>query len=477
MIELIDLYYNIQNYSEEDREMIKKAYEMARQLHDGQFRQSGEPYIIHPVNVAYILSTLKADADTICAGLLHDTLEDTNISKQEIESEFNSTIANLVDGVTKISKLSFPSKREANLANTRKIITGLENDVRIIIIKLADRLHNMRTLEFKKEYKQKEIALETMEIFVPLAYFVGAYKLKSELEDLSLRYLKPDKYRLYAELRHKKEVGSNYLLQEMLYKINSILNDNGINNEVKIKIKNIYGIYKRIEEQGHKLSEMHDLLSLKVMVTSIPNCYLTLGLVHSIYNPLNDKFKDYICNPKTNLYKSIHSTVFGPENTLVQTRIRTFEMESIAENGLTADWDLNSDKAREKMQKSLRETCPSFKSLVEIDTMFKDNSEFVLKAKSELFADKVYVHTPIGEMIELPKGATPVDFAYLIHTDIGNNMTKVVVNDEEVPFNYVLKTGDRIRIVTDGIYLGSDDEIVAVTAMAQKKLKEKIKKW
>lgn len=475
MIDLIDLYYNIKNYSEEDIAMIKKAYALANHLHDGQFRQSGEPYIVHPLNVAYILSTLKADADTICAGLLHDTLEDTSISKGEIEKEFNSTVANLVDGVTKISGMNFQSKKEQNMANTRKIITSIESDVRIIIIKLADRLHNMRTLEFKKKEKQIENALETMEIFVPLAYFIGAYEIKSELEDLSLFYLKNDEYQKIAEIRHKQEVGCNYLLEEMLNKIHNLLTQNGIPNEIKTKIKNIYGIYKRLA-QGNKLSEMHDLLSLKIMVDSIPNCYLTLGLVHENYYPLNDKFKDYICNPKSNLYRSLHTTVFGPENRLVQTRIRTFKMEYIASYGLTADWDFNSDKAREKMQKYLKNKCQFYRTLTEIDKMFSDNDSFVNQVKLELFGDKIYVHTSTGEMIELPKGSTPIDFAYQINSKIGRQMEKVFVNDEEVPFDYVLKDGDRVRIVTKNNDSISDVMIDgAHTTHAKRKILESIK--
>ena len=283
-ITLNNLLEKINNYSTKDINQVKKAYEYAALSHEGQYRQSGEPYISHPLEVAIILSEMHADADTICAGLLHDTLEDTNATKEEIAQEFNKEVANLVDGVTKLSKLNFSSKNDQNMANTRKIITGITSDVRIIIVKLADRLHNMRTLEYKTEFKQKENSMETMDIFVPLAYYIGAYRIKSELEDLSLKYLYPDKYKKIEEIKVKIEIDSNKCLHEMLDTINNILKDNSIPNEIKVRTKNIYGIYKNLNE-GNKISDIHDLLSLKIMVDSISNCYQTLGLIHSKYHP------------------------------------------------------------------------------------------------------------------------------------------------------------------------------------------------
>lgn len=312
-ISIENLIEIIKNYNPEEVDIVRKTYEFANELHKGQKRQSGDDYITHPLNVAYILAEMHADRDTVCAGLLHDTLEDTHITKEEIKELFNPTIAQLVDGVTKLAKMNFSSKEEQNLANTRKIITGITEDVRIIIIKLADRLHNMRTLEFKSPFKQKENALETMEIFVPLAYYIGAYRIKSELEDLSLRYLKPDIYKRIEETKLNIEQSSKKCLQEMLYKIKRILEDRNIPNEIKVRTKNIYGIYKRRQE-GHNISDIHDLLALKIMVDEIDNCYLALGMIHSIYHPINDKFKDYICNPKTNMYRSLHTTVFGPSD-------------------------------------------------------------------------------------------------------------------------------------------------------------------
>ena len=465
------------NDDEEHINQIKKAYDYAKDLHEGQFRQSGEPYIIHPLNVAYILAEMHADTDTICAGLLHDTLEDTNITKGEIIEEFNVNVASLVDGVTKISKMNFSSKQDQNLANTRKIITGITEDVRIIIIKLADRLHNMRTLEYKTEFKQKENSMEAMEIFVPLAYYIGAYRIKSELEDISLQYLYPEKYKKIEDIKSKIELDSSSCLQEMLQTIKEILNNKDIPNEIKVRTKNIYGIYKRMEE-GHKLSDIHDLLSLKIMVDEVSNCYQTLGIIHSQYHPINDKFKDYIYNPKTNMYRSLHTTVFGPEDRLVQTQIRTFDMDKVASFGLTAYWDISKGNARDTMQYDLKNKYQFFKSLVEINKVFGDNQEFVRQIKSELFADKIYVYTTKGDVIELPKGSTPIDFAYKIHTDIGNTMVSAIVNDKAVDADYVLHNKDRVRIITDILSYGPREEWIdkAKTTKAKRKIREFSKK-
>ncbi len=472
-----ELITMIRLYNPEEEDIITKAYEYAKILHAGQYRQSGEEYIIHPVNVAYILAEMHADRDTVCAGLLHDTLEDTNVTKDDIAHDFNPTVANLVDGVTKISKMNFSSKAEQNLANTRKIITSISNDIRIIIIKLADRLHNMRTLDFKSEFKQKENALETMEIFVPLAYYIGAYRIKSELEDLSLRYLKPDMYKKLEGIKTKIENTNETVLQEMNHKLKDILTSKEIPNEIKIRTKNIYGIYKRIND-GLKISDIHDLLALKIMVDNIDNCYKTLGLIHQEYHPINDKFKDYICNPKTNLYSSLHTTVFGPEDKLVQTQIRTFDMDKIASFGLTAYWDINKGEARNRMQSDLKDKFQFFKSLTEINSMFVDNQDFVRQIKNELFSDNIYVYTTKGDIIELPKGSTLIDFAYKIHTDIGNTMIGGFVNDEYVPIDYVLKSKDRVKIVTDDLSFGPRDDWINIahTSYAKKRIREFNKK-
>ena len=470
-ITIDDLLKNVSSYNPDilDLGVIRKAYQYADMLHDGQYRQSGEKYIMHPLTVAYILSDMHADTDTICAALLHDVLEDTDATKEDISNYFNDEVAKLVDGVTKISKMNFSSKSECNLANTRKIILGLTEDVRIIIIKLADRLHNMRTLDFKSEFKQKENSLETMEIFVPLAYYIGAYRIKSELEDLSFKYLKPDEYKRLIDKMNKSEFMNSSCLNEMLVSIDDILSCNEIPHHIKVRTKNIYGIYKRLEE-GHRMDDIHDLLSLKIMVDSIRDCYVGLGLIHSKYKPINNKFKDYICNPKTNLYSSLHTTVFGPDERLVQTQIRTFDMDKVASFGLPAYWDIQKGDARRVMQEELKTKSQLFKSLTDINLMFVDNQDFVTQIKSELFSDKIYVYTSSGKVIELPKGSNVIDLA--CYTDLEKTLIGAKVNDEEVQLDHVLRNKDRVITFTSLEEQDRGNWIdKANTSFAKKKLK------
>ena len=467
--DLIDI---IKTYNEEEIPNVTKAYNYAKQLHNGQFRESGEEYITHPVNVAYILAEMHADGDTICSGLLHDTLEDTNVTKEDIAHDFNINIANLVDGVTKISRMNFSSKEEQNVANTRKIITGITDDVRIIIIKLADRLHNMRTMEYKNKYKQKENSIETMEIFVPLAYYIGAYRIKSELEDISFKYLMNDMYESIKEKKIKIENESNICLKEMLAKIQNILSDKNIPNEIKIRTKNIYGIYKKIND-GYRMCDIHDLFALKIMVDDIDNCYRGLRHIHELYHPVNDKFKDYICNPKTNMYRSLHTTVFGPNDRLVQTQIRTFDMDKVASFGLTTYWDIKKGEARIDMQKDLKNKFQFFKSLIEINKVFGDNQDFVRQVKTELFSNKIYVYSMNGEVIELPVSSTIIDFAYSLGKDYGNTLVSAIVNDEYVNVDYILHNKDRVKIIIDNMSFGPKQEWInkAQTTLAKKEIK------
>lgn len=451
-ITIKDLLNKVRSYNPDAVAIVEKAYDYAANLHEGQLRQSGEPYITHPLNVAYILAEMHADCATLCAALLHDTLEDTRITKEDIICDFGLEVGNLVDGVTKLAKMNFSSKEEQHSANTRKIITSITEDVRIVIIKLADRLHNMRTLEFKTEFKQKENAMETMDIFVPMAYYIGAYRIKSELEDISLKYLYPEDYKRIESMKQQIEYDSKHCLEEMLGTINQALDDKKIHHFIKRRTKNIYGIYKKVYEEGYKVCDIHDLLSLKIMVDDISDCYQTLGIVHSKYNPINEKFKDYIYNPKTNMYRSLHTTVFGPDERRVQTQIRTFDMDKIASYGLTAYWAINKGQARYIMQEDLKNKTPLFKSLMEMNRVFGDNQEFVAQVKKELFSKNIYVYNTKGEAICLPVGATPVDFAYEIEQ--GEIMVGAYVNDEYVPVDYTLKNKDRIRIATDNLSYG-----------------------
>ena len=472
-----DLLSKVAEYNIEGLEMVKKAYYYAEELHKGQKRQSGEDYITHPLNVAYTLAEMYADTDTLCAALLHDTLEDTKITKEQIAIDFNDDVANLVDGVTKISRMNFATKQEQNLANTRKIITSITNDVRIIIIKLADRLHNMRTLQFKSEFKQKENAKETLLLYVPLADRLGMHIIKSELEDLSLKYYNSDAYQRVRDIRMKIDEDTKQCREEMLQTINKVLTDANIPHELKIRTKNIYGIYKRLE-QGQKLSDIHDLLALKILVDNVAKCYPTLGLVHEEYFPVNNRFKDYIANPKTNLYSSLHTTVFGAEGRLVQIQIRTFEKEKIASYGLTAFWNINKGNARNIMQENLKNKYQFFESLVEIDQTFADNQEFVEHIQQELLSQRVYVYTNKGEIMELPSGSTAIDLAYKIHTDIGNKMVGATVNDKLVECGHTLHNKDRVKIITDeqssGPNIGWLD--IVKTTKAKRQIKAYVKK-
>ena len=472
-----DLLLKVAEYNIEGLEMVKKAYYYAEELHKGQKRQSGEDYITHPLNVAYTLAEMYADTDTLCAALLHDTLEDTKITKEQIAIDFNNDVANLVDGVTKISRMNFATKQEQNLANTRKIITSITNDVRIIIIKLADRLHNMRTLQFKSEFKQKENAKETLLLYVPLADRLGMHIIKSELEDLSLKYYNSDAYQRVRDIRMKIDEDTKQCREEMLQTINKVLTNANIPHELKIRTKNIYGIYKRLE-QGQKLSDIHDLLALKILVDNVAKCYPTLGLVHDKYFPMNNRFKDYIANPKTNLYSSLHTTVFGAEGRLVQIQIRTFEKEKIASYGLTAFWNINKGNARNIMQEDLKNKYQFFESLVEIDQTFADNQEFVEHIQQELLSQRVYVYTKKGEIIELPSGSTAIDLAYKIHTELGNKMVGATVNDNPVDCDYILHNKDRVRIITDDLSLGPNigwlDKVK--TTKAKRQIKAYVKK-
>jgi len=483
---LEDLIIKVNEYNPGEEKILRKAYQYADKLHQGQYRKSGEPYIIHPLQVAYILANLHADRDTLVAALLHDTVEDTGVTKEDISENFNNEIAKIVDGVTKLTKMNFDNKEDLNFANNRKVLTGLIEDTRIIIVKLADRLHNMRTLEFQKPHKQKEKAEETMEIYVPLAHYLGMYDIKNELEDLSLKYLKPDIYKALEDKKISLESDISPIIQEMLFKISCILSDEKVSYQIKTKTKNIYSIYKSLNPniryqdiKNLQLSDVHDLHALKVILNEVNECYQALGWIHKSYHPMEGKIKDYICNPKTNLYQSIHTTVFGPKEKLVQIQIRTFEMECLAERGLTHFWDINKGEGWAKMQEYLNQHSQFLKSLIEIEKMSgNNNKDFMEQIEEELsFEKKINVYTTNGDIIELPLGATPIDFAYKIHSEIGNKMVAVMVNDKMVPIDYILTNNDRVKILTDNKSTGPQVEWLdlAKTKTARKRIKENIK--
>lgn len=433
---------------------VQKAYNLANKIHKDQKRQSGEPYIIHPLSVAKnVLDMEVYDPDTISAALLHDTIEDakdsfSKFSKEDIANFINPNVAELVDGVTKISRLEFGSKEEQNLANTRKIINGLTKDVRIIIIKLADRLHNMRTLEYKKPNKQRENSEETLHLFVPLSLSIGAYRIKSELEDLSFRYISPDDY---FKITEEKSLLENYerpYLEEMAHKIQVILNSQNVPNDIIIRTKNAYTTYKKIT-QGYKLENIYDLFYLKILVNEINECYQTLGIVHSSNPPINGRFKDYIYNPRTNLYQSLHTTV-SDGNKSIKVKIRTQNMDKIAAFGISARWNIKGGQTIQESQLEIREKLQFAKKLREIDESFEDNHEFVNQIKNELLTEHVYIYHN-GEIIELPTGSTAFDFICHTCPEMLDKTTSIIVNGKEENLNYCLKNTDRIQILTKEI--------------------------
>ncbi len=473
MITYNDLEKKVLSYNPFDVRKLKKAYNYASNYHKDQLRASGEPYIIHPLNIAYILACMNADMDTVIAGMLHDVVEDTESTLDEIETIFNKTIRDLVDGVTKMTKFDFSSSKELSASNLRKIIVSLMKDPRIIIIKLVDRLHNMRTLEYKSLEKQQKKAVETLEIYVPLAYYIGASKIKDELENTSFKYLKPSLYGDINKQREELKDNTKKILEEVKENVFNLLKKNGIKANLEIRYKDNYSIYKKLLT-NNKFETIHDMISVKVIVKNEKDCYLALMLIHSMFTPINNYFKDYIASPKTNKYRSIHTTVFGPDNRLIQFQIRTQEMETMAIYGLTSYWFKYKNNARIKMQEDLEENFQFFKSIKELDSTILDNIEFVSLIKKELFSSNIYVYTTKGEVIELPSGSTVVDFAYKIHTDVGNSMVASIVNDEYVPFDYVLENQDRVRIITDEkAYVPKEDWLnYAKTTTAKNKIRE-----
>lgn len=472
-ITIDDLIEQVKTYddNEEDLELIKKAYLFAYKKHFGQKRISGDDYITHPLNVALILTEINADAYAISASLLHDTIEDSDATYEEINKEFGKVIADLVDGVTKINKLNFTSETEQMAANQRKILVGLSSDVRVIIIKLADRLHNMRTLYVLSEDKQKKKAKETLEILTPIAHRIGIYKIKSELEDLSLRYLKPDAYYDVVEKLNLKKSVRDDAVYKMMAEVSALLTEHNIVHEMKGRSKSIYSIYQKLNK-GKTFDEIYDILALRVFVNTVQECYLALGLIHSKYKPVPKRFKDYIAMPKTNLYQSLHTTVFGIDGELFEIQIRTYEMDKIAEYGIASHWSYKENKSgniKDVMDQKLQ----LFRNIIELNDSETSNTEFIDSIKKDvLTSDVIYVYTPKGDVIELPSGSTTVDFAYKVHSEVGDTMIGAIVNDNIVPLDYKLKQGDIIKINTNKTSKPSKDWLkFVVTANAKNRIK------
>ena len=439
------------NSRKNDIKLISKAYEFAKNKHKDQLRKSGEPYIIHPIEVANILADLGLDDATVCAALLHDVLEDTDTSKSDLEKEFNNEVAEMVDGVTKLSKLKYASMEEQQVENYRKMFLAMGKDIRVILIKLADRLHNMRTLKYLTRDRQIANANETMELYAPLANRLGMYSLKWELEDLSFKYLYPEDYRELVEGIDRKREERLKFIDMIMDQIKVAVKKQHIEAEITGRAKHLYSIYRKMKRDNITLDQVYDLFALRVIVNSIKDCYAVLGIVHELYNPMPGRFKDYISVPKPNMYQSLHTTLIGPKGTPFEVQIRTWDMHRIAEYGIAAHWAykeasfMGNKKANVKVEEDklswLRETLEWQKDM-------QDPDEFLNTLKTELFEDEVYVFTPKGKIIALPKGSTPIDFAYYIHAEIGNHMTGAKINSKMMPIVTQLKNGDIVEIIT-----------------------------
>ena len=465
--------FKMYNTNEEDIKLIRDAYNYAYKKHFGQKRISGDDYIYHPLNVALILTEISADAECMAAALLHDTIEDSDATYEEIKSLFGSEVALLVNGVTKINKLNFTSESDATSAYQRKILVGLSEDPRVIIIKLADRLHNMRTIDVLSEEKQKKKAKETLEILTPVAHRLGIYKIKSELEDLSLRYLKPDAYFDIVEKLNLKKTERDEAVNKMMEEVSLLLKEHNIPHEMKGRSKSIYSIYNKLSK-GKKFDEIYDILALRVFVDTEQECYLALGLIHSKYKPVPKRFKDYIAMPKTNLYQSLHTTVFGIDGKLFEIQIRTYEMDKIAEYGIASHWSYKENNTSSKSIKDVtEEKLQIFRNIIELNEDANTSEEFVSSVKKDILSNTViYVYTPKGDVIELPFESTPVDFAYKVHSEVGDRVIGAIVNDNIVPLDYKLKTGDIIKVNTNKASKPSKDWLsFVVTEGARNKIK------
>ncbi len=437
-----------QGRSEEDVQLARKAFEYAAQKHDGQLRKSQEKYIVHPVQVATMLARIPVDTPTVCAAILHDVLEDTDGTSDEIKAMFGLDVLHIVEGVTKLGKFHFESAEQRNAENFRKMFLAMANDVRVVLLKLADRLHNMQTLEFMKPEKQRKIARETLEVFAPLANRMGMGKWRAELEDLSFKYLDPEEYQLLIDQVAGSMRDWEHSIEDMQAKLSDSLKQLNIDARIYGRVKNYFSIYKKMKAHNKEIQDVYDLGALRVIVESEKECYETLGVVHSSYKPIPGRFKDYIAMPKSNLYRSLHTTVIGPVGRPLEVQIRTQEMHRVAEYGIAAHWRYK-EAGESTSAASIEEQKLSWlKQMLELKDESSDAQEYVDNVKLDLFRDEVFVFTPRGDVFDLPQGATPVDFAYRVHTQVGNTCTGSLVNGKIVPLDYQLRNGDIVEIST-----------------------------
>lgn len=464
-------------YDKEDIECVKRAYNVAYKAHDGQKRKSGEPYIIHPICVAIILAELELDKETIMAGLLHDVVEDTEVTHEDIVEQFGEEVAALVDGVTKLGQLSYSKdKIEVQAENLRKMFLAMAKDIRVILIKLADRLHNMRTMQFMRPEKQKEKSRETMDIYAPIAHRLGISKIKVELDDLSLKYLKPDVYEdLEKSLNSRKEEREAFI-KEIVEEVGGHIKRAGIKAEIDGRVKHFFSIYKKMVNQNKTIDQIYDLFAVRIKVDTVKDCYAALGIIHEMYKPIPGRFKDYIAMPKQNMYQSLHTTLIGPEGHPFEIQIRTFEMHKVAEYGIAAHWKYKENNNTPGLNKE-EEKLSWLREILEWQRDMDDNKEFLslLKTNLDLFAEQVYCFTPNGDVKNLANGSTPIDFAYSIHSAVGNKMVGARVNGRQVPFDYKLQNGDRVEIITSQNSKGPSRDWLNLVKTTQ--ARSKINQW
>ena len=470
-MQLLKKSFTRYNTKKEDWALIKRAYQFALKSHADQKRVSGDSYITHPLGVACILAELELDPGTILTGLLHDVIEDTPVTVEELEQEFGSEVAGLVDGVTKLSRMEFRSKEEQQAETWRKMFVAMARDIRVILVKLADRTHNMRTLHYLSGSKQIETARETLEIYAPLAHRLGIYKIKWELEDLAFRYLNNKDYYYLVEKLAKKRGEREAYINNAIADLSASIKEAGIEAEIKGRPKHIYSIYNKMKEQGKDFSEIYDLTALRVLVNSVRDCYATLGVVHTLWRPIPGHFNDYIAMPKPNMYQSLHTTVVCGKNELLEVQIRTWEMHRTSEYGIAAHWRY---KEKVKDDREFEEKLSWLRQLLEWQQDLKDAHEFMEHLRVDLFSNEVFVFTPRGDVIDLPTGATPLDFAYRIHTDVGNRCVGAKISGRIVPLDAELKTGDMVDIITSKQGTPSRDWLKIVVSSATK---SKIRAW